>query len=68
MINSHRLLVRGHRVEYTPLEKSRTVSKRRSFFRKYFYWLLLFFLLVLIIFLYNFKKYLDVRKKLQNLN
>ena len=67
MVNSHRLLVRGHRIEYTPLDKTKTVSKRRSFFRKYFYWLLMIFIIVLFIFLYNLKKYLDVRKRIKEL-
>jgi len=67
MVNSHRLLVRGHRIEYTPLDKAKNVSKRRSFFRKYFYWLLMIFIIALIIFLYNFKKYMDVRKRIKEL-
>lgn len=67
MVNSHRLLVRGHRIEYTPLDKAKNVSKRRSFFRKYFYWLFMIFIIALIIFLYNFKKYMDVRKRIKEL-
>ena len=67
MVNSHRLLVRGYRIEYTPLDKAKNVSKRRSFFRKYFYWLFMIFIIALIIFLYNFKKYMDVRKRIKEL-
>lgn len=67
MINSHRLLVRGHRIEFTPLDKAKSIKSKRHFFRRYFYLLLAIFIIMLMIFAYNLKKYLDVRKKIKGL-
>ncbi|MGX7108476.1 class C sortase [Facklamia miroungae] len=48
MINSHRLLVRGHRVPYTEEEYDKEVKTSTHFFMKY-RWLLALLLLILIL-------------------
>ncbi|MCI5997989.1 MAG: class C sortase [Peptoniphilaceae bacterium] len=67
MINSHRLLVRGHRIEYTPLEMAKVLKRRKTFFRRYFVYVLGITLFFTLLFVYIFRDYLMIKKKLKGL-
>ncbi len=62
MINSHRLLVRGHRVDFQNLDESIVVKREQSIFRKYFYHVFILTLLAVVLFIYQFKKHRDIKK------
>lgn len=69
MINTHRLLVRGHRVDYIPeADQSTIVNLREQFrYRKYFFIILGLFGLVLFAYLFQWRKNRKLRKRLEML-
>lgn len=71
MINTHRLLVRGHRVDYVPEVEERIIAENKtSFMYRYLFYvslILIIILLILVIYLRNKKKraekeYLSLKK------
>ena len=69
MINSHRLLVRGHRVDYVAPEEEEALStnKANTRYRDYLYYVIGAALIVLLIFIYNLHAYRKTKKKVMNL-
>ncbi|MFM1539363.1 class C sortase [Helcococcus bovis] len=70
MINTHRLLVRGHRVPYVPAIEEKVIAEQAAshMYRYLFYGsLLLIFILIILIFLLR-KKKKQAEKKLKSLN
>lgn len=70
MINTHRLLVRGHRVPYVPAVEEKVIAEQAAshMYRYLFYGsLLLIFILIILIFLLR-KKKKQAEKKLKLLN
>ena len=70
MINTHRLLVRGHRVPYVPAVEEKIIAEQAAshMYRYLFYGsLLLIFILIILIFLLR-KKKKQAEKKLKSLN
>lgn len=71
MINTHRLLVRGHRVEYVPEVEERIIAENKtSFTYRYLFYaslILIIILLIIVVYLRNKKKkaekeYLSLKK------
>lgn len=63
MINTHRLLVRGHRVEYVPEVANREMELTKlTFFEKYFIYILILLVILLLVLYYFYSK----RKKNKN--
>lgn len=70
MINTHRLLVRGHRVEYAKdLIDKELLEGKKNIWYMYLFYIVLFLLVVLIIStLYYIRKRRKISKKLKNAN
>ena len=70
MINTHRLLVRGHRVEYVKdLIDKELLEGKKNIWYMYLFYIVLFLLIVLIIStLYYIRKRRKISKKLKNAN
>ena len=70
MINTHRLLVRGHRVEYVKdLIDKELLEGKKNIWYMYLFYIVLFLLVVLIIStLYYIRKRRKISKKLKNAN
>lgn len=69
MINTHRLLVRGHRVEYVPEVANREMELTKlTFFEKYFIYILILLVILLLVlyYLYSKRKKNKNKKKVEN--
>lgn len=68
MINSHRLLVRGHRVDYVPPvnEDELVVKKTNVWYQDYLPYLLGLLVLLVLVAIYYFYTYKKTKKKVEN--
>ncbi len=69
MINTHRLLVRGHRVEYVPAVEERIIAENRTkFMYKYLFYAACFVIFILLFLIWTLrKKKKQVEKKYKRL-
>ena len=71
-INTHRLLVRGHRVEYVEAIEERIIQENKaSFTYKYLFYFACFIILLLMIIIFKLrrrKKYLEKMRTMENKN
>lgn len=63
MINTHRLIVRGHRIPYVPEDNDSDLTKL-SFFEQYFIYIVIFIVILLLLLYSLYKK----KKKVENKN
>lgn len=62
MINSKRMILRGHRIDIDSMENIRNQNYKNSIFRKYFKHLLIFTILIFLLFIYTLRKYIKMKR------